>query len=101
MICPMAGPRRTLTRIENPGDARFLTWSCYRRLALFQKDRIKNAFGKRLAFLHEPTTFKLYAWVIMPDHVHLIVQPTGITVPALLRRLKPRFGRTVIERWRE
>jgi putative transposase len=32
---------------------------------------------------------------------HLIVQPVGNTIPTLLRQLKPRFSRTVIERWRE
>lgn len=100
----MATPiRRTLRRIENPGHGRFLTFSCYRRLPLFANERIKDAFAKRLAMVKEQMGFKLYAWVVMPEHVHLVIQ-TGspaLTVEQILRRIKSRFAREVLARWRE
>ena len=92
---------RRLKRIENPNHARFLTCTCYRHLALFNNDRIKDAFADRLRFVREHESIALYAWVLMPDHFHLLVQPgQDMSVRALLRRLKARFARTVIGRWR-
>jgi putative transposase len=98
----MTEQRRRLKRIETPGHARYLTCSCYRHLPLFNNDRIKDAFADRLAFTRQHEPFALYAWVLMPDHFHLIVQPTRQTsVNVFLRRLKARFAKTVIQRWRE
>ena len=37
--------------------------------------------------------YRLYAWVVMPNHVHVILQPR-IKLPALTRWLKGRTSRT-------
>ncbi len=45
--------------------------------------------------------FQLYAWVVMPEHIHLLILPVQMTtVTALLRRLKSPFAKRVIEQWR-
>ena len=101
-ITLMSGPRRQLCRIEDPSHARYLTCSCYRRLALFGNDRIKDAFAQRLAFVRIEMSFELYAWVLMPDHFHLLMRPGPAgDVTRVLRRLKARFARLVLGRWTE
>lgn len=98
-----SGTRRKLRRIEHPGHGRYLTFSCYRRLPLFLNDRIKDAFVDRLALTKTSLGFRLYAWVIMPEHVHLVLQTDQpeLTAETILHSLKRHFSRKVLARWRE
>ena len=98
----MSNPRRTLQRYETPSHARFLTFSCYRRLDLFKNDAIKDVFVDGLMDLHARRSFALFAWVVMPNHVHLLLTlDEDDDVPSFLRRLKPAFAKTVLTRWAE
>ncbi|MCC7144809.1 MAG: transposase [Phycisphaeraceae bacterium] len=95
--------RRRLHRIEHPGHARYLTCSCYQRLPLLGNDRIKDALAAQLELTHRELRFNLFAWVLMPEHFHLLIQtgqPT-LSVGDILRRLKMRFARRVLTRWQE
>lgn len=94
--------RRSLRRYEGLGDIRYLTCSCYRRLALFQSDSIKDAFASYLSNAQERLTFKLYAWVLMPEHFHILLRPAdGKIVSQVLRGIKAGFAKTTLTRWRE
>jgi putative transposase len=94
--------RKRLRRYERPNDVRFLTFSTYQRLPLFQNDRIKDRFAHDLAAARNKFRFHLYAWVIMPEHVHLLMWPLlpECPVPTVLRELKRPFAEDVIDRWR-
>ncbi|MFG0244374.1 MAG: transposase [Phycisphaerales bacterium JB054] len=95
-------PRRHRTRYESPQQARFLTFSCYRRLALFQNDKIKTAFAEHLLECELELRFRLLEWVVMPEHVHLLLVPRlpEMPVPTILRRVKEPFARRALARWR-
>ncbi|MCG3128099.1 MAG: hypothetical protein CHACPFDD_02974 [Phycisphaerae bacterium] len=56
-------------------DARFLTFSCFRRQALLSKDRARGWFVDALDRSRRTHGFHLWAWVIMPEHVHLLLWP--------------------------
>ncbi|MGP1308636.1 MAG: REP-associated tyrosine transposase [Phycisphaerales bacterium] len=94
-------PRRHLRRFEHPNHARFLTFSCFKRLPLFQNDSIKDVFVERLMRVSEQNNAELHAWVVMPNHVHLLLRPNlaTTTVPQFLSRLKRPFAQTVLSRW--
>src|SRR3954469_2256208 len=94
--------RKTRRRHETPNDARFLTFSCVHRLPLFSNDKIKQAFVERLALTRAALGFKLLAWVIMPEHVHLMIFPDhGVAaMPRILTSLKRPFAEAVLARWR-
>ena len=74
-------PTKLMKRWEEPGDVRFLTFSCYDRLPLFGNDAIKDLFVEHLARVTAPPTIRLIAWVVMPEHIHLIVQPLPEDAP--------------------
>lgn len=95
--------RRERRRIEAPGEARFLTFSCYHRLPLFGNEAIKHAFVDHLAHVRQATHFRLYAWVVMPEHVHLVLEPRlpDYPVPRVLTQLKSHFAGRVLRRWRK
>ncbi len=45
---------------------------------------------------------RLFAWVIMPEHVHLLVRPAdGTSLGPVLRGLKMSVSKRVIPRWVE
>jgi len=90
-------------RYEIAQQARFLTCSCFQRLPLFDNDAIKQAFVEELRRSRERTHFQLVAWVIMPEHVHLVIVPElpEFPVSKALSDLKGQFAGRVLRRWRE
>jgi len=91
-----------MRRFERPNDGRYLTFSCFQRLQLFRNERIRDAFVGALREARERDRFRLFAWVVMPEHVHLYVMPAppGGKVAPSLWRLKRDFAKLVIRRWR-
>ena len=67
--------RKSVTHYDEPGHAHFLTFSCYDRLPLLSKDRTRLWFLQALAEARAGHNFDLWAWVVMPEHVHLLIYP--------------------------
>ena len=63
--------RKKVKHYDREGDAHFLTFSCCQRLALLSKDRTRQWFLDALDKGRVKHGFDLWAWVIMPEHVHL------------------------------
>ena len=95
--------RKLLKRIEEPNHARFLTFSCRHRLPLFANAWTKDVFIEQLILARERMGFHLIAYVVMPEHVHLIIWPKLPESPAstVLHRLKRNAAKEVVGRWRE
>ncbi len=89
-----------VTRFDRPGQTRFLTFSCYRRLPLLGDARTRDAFVEHMESQRVRLGFRVIAWVVMPEHVHLIVLPTDGVIGPVLRGVKQGFGRDMISRWR-
>ncbi len=75
-------PRRHRTRHEIPGHAGFLTFSCYKRFPLLQTEATRDIFETGLLQARKECRFELYAWVVMPNHVHLLLRPNLPEHPA-------------------
>jgi putative transposase len=92
-----------LRRREHPNQPRFPTFSCYRKLPRFANDAIKTLFADHLAAARDRFGFNLYAWVVMPNHVHLLLWSLLPDFPLaiVLRDFKRDFATAVIARWRE
>ncbi len=100
--------RKRLHRREIPGDIRFITFSCQRRLPLLRNARIARLVIDRLAEMREGSGVRLYAYVIMPEHVHLLLAPppptpnqATVDLAEPLAWLKHGVAITVLARWRE
>jgi putative transposase len=100
--------RKRVKSYNIPGHAHELTFSCFQRLPLLSKDRSRQWFVEGLDQARRRRNFLLWAYVIMPEHVHVIVWPrdsvyemrlirTALKVPvqrkalAFLRRHAPGF----------
>jgi len=66
---------RKLKRFNLPGQARELTFSCFKRRPYLSSDRAKEWVVEAVQRARETHGFQLWAWVIMPEHVHLLVLP--------------------------
>jgi len=91
-----------MRRLNDPNHARFLTFSIYQRLDLFGASELRDVFSDQLERTKTEYGFKLYAWVLMPNHAHLLIrEPESGDVSGLLRSLKGTVARRILSRWRE
>jgi len=64
----------------------FFTASIKDRYKLLEHDKYKNIILNSLQFLDEDRRIKLFAFVIMPDHIHLIWQMQPLIHPVHVQR---------------
>jgi len=62
-------------RYNEAGQPRELTFSCYRRLPFFSRQRTCEWFRQALEEARFKFGYQVWAYVLMPDHVHLLVNP--------------------------
>jgi putative transposase len=95
-------PRKHLKRYERSHDLRFLTFSTYRRVRVFDDPAVADLFARHLERVRQNHRFRLYAWMIMPEHVHLIIWPRLPASPVrrVLMDLKRVFSRDLLEQVR-
>ena len=90
-----------LKRYFGRGHLHFITFSCYRRLPLLKTERARHTFVKELAKVRDELGFHLIGYVVMPEHVHLLIsEPTSGTPSTVLHKLKLRVARKLRNRRR-
>ncbi len=90
---------KKLKRYYGRGDLHFLTFSCYGRLPLLGTSRSRTVFVKALEKIRERYKFLVVGYVVMPDHVHLLIsEPPASTPSVVLKVLKQRVSRDLRRR---
>jgi putative transposase len=80
----------------------FITCSCYRRLPLFASVRSKNVFVKILSEVRDRYRFLLVGYVVMPEHVPLLIsEPARGTPSTVMQVLKQRVSRQMRRKTRK
>jgi putative transposase len=74
----MQGDRKKLKRYHEPGDSHELTFSTYQHLNLITNDLWRSMLCRSIDRAIENHKYRLIAFVLMPDHVHLLVYPTDV-----------------------
>lgn len=59
--------------IDVPAHAHFLTWSIHRRERLFLMGNMARLFLQKLDQARSRMGFEVWAYVVMPDHIHLLL----------------------------
>ncbi len=78
-----------LRHYDDPNVVRFITFSCYRRLPLLSDDDNKRIFIDILNQYRHKYNIKIYGYVIMPEHVHLVLHPPeGLKLGEIIGKLK-------------
>ena len=69
-----------LVRYRHTGGFHTLTWSCYRRKPLLQTASVKVLFEKSLETMRLRYGFVVCGYVLMPEHIHLMVNEPKLTL---------------------
>ena len=88
---------------NSPGHVHFLTFSCWQRLQFLKRRPACLEFVISLDQARDIEQFDLWAYVIMPEHVHLLIRPRheSYEIARILRRIKEGFARRMLDNWRE
>ena|ERR1700753_1619742 len=62
-----------LERYQLDGDLHFVTFSCYHRLGYLRSRASRDLFEDALEKTHHEYRFRVIGYVVMPEHVHLLV----------------------------
>src|SRR5262245_44028610 len=91
----MSDPRRptkykTCKRENEPGDAHALTFSCFHRQPFLSRERSCRWMIDAIEKARRRHHFHLWAYVLMPEHVHLFIFPVKppYSISAILTTLK-------------
>jgi len=85
---------KNLKRYYGLGHLHFITFSCYRRLPLLGTARSRNAFVRGLDEVRAKYAFSLLGFVVMPEHVHLLIGESKAGNPStVMHSLKLRVSK--------
>ena len=99
LVVPM--PKR-LKRYYGFKHLHFITCSCYRRLPFLHSVRARNVFVKILGEVRDQYGFALVGYVVMPEHIHLLIsEPAKGTPSTVMQVLKQRVSRQLRRKRRE
>jgi len=85
-------------RIVEPGHARELTFSCYKQFQFLNRNRTRQWFVEALVDARQKYPIDLWAYVIMPEHVHLLLYPQdgALEVGRVAGKIKESVARNAI-----
>jgi len=93
--------RKRCKRWDIPWNAHCLTFSCFQRRPFLGGRRAPVWFLESLDAARTKCPFDLWGYVIMPEHVHLIVLPhEGATISSILYNIKQPVTRRAVK-WAE
>jgi putative transposase len=78
------------TRTPRPGIS-YVTTATRDRRPIFEVSRIADLFIDTLLHYRTLGHYKLHAYIVMPDHVHLLVTPQSITLDQAVALIKKGF----------
>ena len=88
--------RNPLKRYYGRDDLHFVTFSCYRRRPFLGTVRARNRFVRILGQVRRKKNFLLLGFVVMPEHVHLLMsEPRGSNPSKVLQVLKQQVSRAL------
>ncbi len=86
-----------LKRYQQGRDLHFITFSCYRRQPLLATADAKKLFERALEQVRRQYGFYVTGYVVMPEHVHLLVsEPERSTLAQALKAVKQSIARRLI-----
>ena len=73
--------KNPLERRYGLGHLHFITCSCYQRLPFFASERRRDIFLRILRDVRDRYDFALLGYVVMPEHVHLLISEPNAGTP--------------------
>ncbi|MFZ0886144.1 MAG: transposase [Candidatus Acidiferrales bacterium] len=94
--------RNKLERLYGHQHLHFITCSCYRRRPLLRTARKRDVTLKILDEVRTRYQFWLIGYVVMPEHIHLLISEPKVGTPStVMQVLKQRVARALLARRRK
>ena len=95
----MAQQRQHRRNYNEPGHAHELTFSCYKGFKFLRAERTCEWLAEAIQDARADLNFDLWAYVFMPEHVHLIVHPreSKYDIADIRSAIKSPVGRKAIK----
>ena len=89
--------RKRCKRFNTPHHAHFLTFSCFGRQPFFSGDTDPRWFLEQLDNARNKVGFHIWAYVLMPEHGHLVIWPgETYSISSILWWIKRPFSHRVL-----
>jgi len=90
--------RKKCHRYNIPGHAHELTFSCYKRRAFLTDDTFRLYLVESIIRAKSIHQFDLWAYVFMPEHVHLLIWPRNqiYSISEILLSIKQSVSRKAL-----
>lgn len=86
-----------LQRFQHTRQSHFVTFSCYHHRRLFTEEASRNIFEFALERVRRSFKLRVYGYVVMPDHVHVLLsEPDRDTLADALKSLKQGVARRLL-----
>ena len=83
-----------LKRYHTFGHDHFVTFTCYHRFPYLNDDHSRTVFEEVLESARERHRFHIYGYVLMPDHIHLLMgEPPATKLEDVFRALKTQTSK--------
>lgn len=95
--------RKTCKRYNIPGHAHEITFSCYRNQKFLLSGRVCQWLIESIERARKKHNFSLWAFVFMPDHVHLLIKPMDeqYSISNILKDIKTDTARKAVKYLKE
>jgi REP element-mobilizing transposase RayT len=89
---------RKWSNLNLPGALHYVTGNFLNRVSVFSEAECCNAFLEQLVILNRKWPSKVIAYVLMPDHFHLISNPGDGRIIEFCRDLKSAAAKQIVRR---
>ena len=87
---------RGLRRFQKAESLHFITFSCFHRFPFLEGAAAKDTLEGILELVRERHQARIYAYVLMPEHVHLLItEPPSTVLSQFLKAVKQTSFPTV------
>ena len=94
-MCPENFHRKKCHRYDFAGHAHELTFSCYKKRAFLLSERTCQYLVDSIVHARQKHDFDLWAYVFMPEHVHVLICPRKLSysISQILLSIKQPISR--------
>lgn len=85
-----------LFKSNEPNTFHYVTLVTYERVPIFKSEEAREIFVNVLSETREKYSYKLIGYVIMPDHVHAIINNRSGSISDWLRRVRGNSARKIL-----
>jgi putative transposase len=92
----MAERRAKRISFDQEGEVHEYTFSTYRRQPFLDDEEYCRIFLRKLGQARRKHGFLVWAYVLMPEHVHLLINAQRATTSAILKSVKQSTSQTIV-----